>query len=119
MAEYLWYELSRGIESYMMKLVALSRRRVIPASYGNRIVVDAVPKFYSTAALVNNPYFAVPAVIAAQLPADPPETPDWSAWGWRLRQQVSDFTLASNKLEETMDWVFDAWSIMSNQYVHD
>ena len=114
-AQLLYQELLRGADSYEQKRPTLNRRRTISASWSTPIVIDAVEKFYSTAVLISA--FAVPGRIAGQLPSNPALKPANTQWGWRIRQQVSEFTLALNKNEETTDWVFAAWSTLLYDYI--
>jgi len=114
-ANLLYNELIRGAQSYEQKRPTLNRRRTISPTYATPIVIDAVEKFYSTAVLISA--FAVPTRIAAQLPSNPALKPDNTQWGWRIRQQTSEFTLALNKNEETTDWVFATWSTLLYDYI--
>lgn len=100
--------LSRGVESYEIKRPVLSRVRTFSPNFSGRVVLSAIETVYTTAALVRD--FAIPATVASQLPADPPEVPAGTVWAWKLRTDRSVYIPAQNRVEETRDWVFAAWS---------
>lgn len=100
--------LSRGVESYELKRPVLSRVRTFSPNFSGRVVLSAIETVYTTAGLVRD--FAIPATVASQLPADPPEVPAGTVWAWKLRTDRSVYIPAQNRVEETRDWVFAAWS---------
>jgi hypothetical protein len=102
--------LSRGVEAYEIKRPVLSRVRAFSPNFSGRVVLSAVETVYTTAALVRD--FAIPATVASQLPANPPETPEGTTWAWKLRGDRSVFIPAQNRIEETRDWVFASWSTL-------
>ena len=102
--------LSRGVESYELKRPVLSRVRAFSPNFSGRVVLSAVETVYTTAALVRE--FAIPATVASQLPADPPEVPEGTVWAWKLRGDRSTYIPAQNRVEETRDWVFASWSTL-------
>lgn len=102
--------LSRGVESYELKRPVLSRVRTFSPSFSGRVVLSAIETVYTTSALVRE--FGLPASVANQLPVDPPEVPAGTVWAWKLRGDRSTYVPAQNRVEETRDWVFAAWSTL-------
>jgi len=102
--------LSQGVESYELKRPTLSRVRSFSPNFSGRVVLSAVETVYTTAALVRD--FEIPATVASQLPANPDETPTGTAWAWKLRGDRSVYIPQLNRIEETRDWVFAAWSTL-------
>ena len=94
---------------YEIERPGLQRLRTYSAAYSQRMKLDRVPKVYTTSSLVS--LFSIPALIAAQLPDDPPtaDLPSNSAWGWKVRNEATDIRWGG-KFEERKEWVFWAWS---------
>ena len=101
--------LLRGVRAYPLKRIVLRRVRTFALQYVTRITLQANPVAYYTATLVSG--FAIPAIIAAQLPANPSAsfTPQGTAWAWWMRTDRSEQIPALNKVEEVKEWVFAAW----------
>ena len=110
LGEEVYRLLSRGVESYEIKRPVLSRARAFSPNFSGRVVLSAVETVYTTAALVRD--FAIPATVASQLPDNPAETPEGTAWAWKLRGDRSIYIPQLNRIEETRDWVFAAWSTL-------
>lgn len=118
-SQVLHIDLSRGIEAYPIRRLVLSRNRTYSIGYGirtgatetmKRVVLNASPVVYTTTALVRD--FAIPKVIADQLPPNPPaeQTPVGTQWAWYLRGDSSRVIPALAKVEEQRQWVFAAWT---------
>jgi len=97
-----------GVKVYPAARAVLRRRRTFSGNFAERMALDRIEKFYTTAKLIEA--FAVPAVIAAQLPADPGEedTPTPLKWGWVQTAFSSDISPAINRIEEKREWRFAA-----------
>lgn len=106
-----YHLLSQGVESYEIKRLVLRRVRTTSPQYHAPIVLNAVEQIYTTAALISEPPtgVGVPGPITKQLPPNPTLTPKFCDWGWKEREQSSQFVLSLNKIEEQSDWVFAAW----------
>jgi hypothetical protein len=105
----LLYELySRGTEAHEIKRFVLRLRRTISVNFVGRSVADPIEKVYITPTLIS--LFNVPPEVAGTLPANPPTSPAHTAWAWKQRQDNSVFLPGLNKIEESKDWVFAAWS---------
>ena len=104
--------LCRGIESYETERPVLSRTRTFSANYATRSRIEARPTVYTTATLVST--FSLPAVVAAQLPADPPpaDTPAGTVWAWKSSTDTATITPSNNRIEEHKSWTFAAWSTL-------
>lgn len=99
---------ARGAEASEEKRYVVRRRRVIPIEFSQPVVVNAVEVVYTTAQLINT--FQIPPAFAALLPANPSFVPADSMWGWRERANTTEFVPSTNKIEETLEWTFAAWS---------
>jgi hypothetical protein len=107
--EDLVYELySRGAEAHEQKRIVVRRRRIIPVSFAQPATIRAVEIVYTTEQLIAA--FGVPLEFQPLLPPNPPFLPSNAMWGWRERSNTTDFVGSINKTEETMEWVFAAWS---------
>jgi hypothetical protein len=110
-AQEMIYQLyARGASSHEVKRTVLRVRRTFSVQYALRYNVDAVERIYTTAAL--RAAFGIPAPIAIHLPPDPALTPANTVWSWKQRQDNSVFLPGLNKIEESRDWVFAAWSTL-------
>lgn len=107
--QILLYELySRGTEAHELKRFVLRLRRTISVNFVGRSVADPIEKVYKTGRLIST--FGIPTQVADTLPNDPPTSPAHTAWAWKQRQDNSVFLPGLNKIEESKDWVFAAWS---------
>lgn len=106
----LYRQLAAGMTSSEVRRVVLTRTRTISPEYASPVVLNAVENVYTTAAL--NSTFAVPAAIQAQLPSNPSTKPTGTTWGWRVREDTTQFVVLRNsvKVSETKRWTFAAWS---------
>ena len=111
----LYYLAALKVEAFETRRYVLRRRRTIPATYSQPVSLDPFEKIYRTATLISG--FNIPALIAGQLPADPPFTPQGTVWGWKARTDASQFIPALNKKEEVKEWVFAAWASYLYQIV--
>lgn len=107
-ANYIYFELTRGFEALELKRPVLQRARTYSLSYTQQVVVNAIETVYTTSALIR--VFGVDPAVAKRLPADPPTWPVGTVWAWKLRKQNQQFIPALNKTEEIQDWTFAAWS---------
>ncbi len=108
--EIIYQLYSRGTEAHEIKRFVLRLRRTISVNFVNRSVANAVETIYTTAALIAN--FGVPPEVANTLPATPAGAPVNTAWSWKQRQDNSVFLPGLNKIEESKDWVYAAWSTL-------
>ena len=106
---------SRGVTTVEEKRPILSRKRTYTSQYTTPIQINAVEIIYTTSKLID--LFNVPSIIQQKLPVTPPITQAEAAWGWKLRKQSGTFTVARNKIEETMDFVFAQWSTLIYDFV--
>jgi hypothetical protein len=105
----------RGQEAIEVERAILTRVRSFSATYAGQVILDAVPKVYTTGSLIS--LFAIPPAIANRLPGNPAYTPLYTAWGWKKRKDSSEFILAINKVQETKDFVFAAWDTLSHDII--
>jgi len=106
---------SRGVTTLTEKRPILTRKRTYTSAYTTPIQINAVEVIYTTSALITE--FKVPNIIQQKLPATPPVTQAEAAWGWKQRKQSGTFTVAKNKIEETMDFVFAQWSTLLYDFI--
>lgn len=106
---------SRGVTTLTEKRPILTRKRTYTSAYTTPIQINAVEVIYTTSALITE--FKVPNIIQQKLPATPPVTQAEAAWGWKQRKQSGTFTVARNKIEETMDFVFAQWSTLLYDFI--
>jgi len=106
---------SRGVTTLTEKRPILTRKRTYTSAYTTPIQINAVETVYTTSALITN--FSVPNIIQQKLPVTPVVTQAEAAWGWRIRKQSGTFTVARNKIEETMDFVFAQWSTLLYDFI--
>lgn len=105
------YELySRGTEAHEIKRFVLRLRRTISVNFANRSIANALERIYTTSTLISE--FGIPPEVSGTLPADPASSPANTAWSWKQRQDNSVFLPGLNKIEESKDWVFAAWSTL-------
>lgn len=104
--------MAMGVTSYEVHRPVLTRSRIIAPDYPEPFLVEAVTAIYTTTGLIA--CFNPPQEIISRLPADLPSylTPLDCVWGWKLRQQESDFLLSVNRVEEQHSWVFAAWPLL-------
>lgn len=100
----------RGAESVEVGTVVLNRVRTFSTQYVGRLQLDATEKIWTTSALVTA--FNIPADIAALMPANPATTPSDTAWSWKIRKQTFKPLRKDSRIEETLAFVFKAWSTM-------
>ena len=106
---------ARGVDTVEVKRPTISRKRTYTSAYTTPIQINAVETVYTTSALITN--FSVPNIIQQKLPVTPVVTQAEAAWGWRIRKQSGTFTVARNKIEETMDFVFAQWSTLLYDFI--
>ena len=106
---------ARGVTTLTEKRPILTRKRTYTSAYTTPIQINAVEVIYTTSALITE--FKVPNIIQQKLPATPPVTQAEAAWGWKQRKQSGTFTVARNKIEETMDFVFAQWSTLLYDFI--
>ena len=106
---------SRGVTTVEEKRPTLTRKRTYTSQYTAPIQINAVEVIYTPSALIS--LFSVPNIIQQKLPVTPAVTQAEAAWGWKLRKQSGTFTVARNKIEETMDFVFAQWSTLIYDFV--
>jgi len=106
---------SRGVTTLTEKRPILTRKRTYTSAYTTPIQINAVEVIYTTSALITE--FKVPNIIQQKLPATPLVTQAEAAWGWKQRKQSGTFTVARNKIEETMDFVFAQWSTLLYDFI--
>lgn len=103
------YRLKRqGVESVYQARPVLRRTFTYSSRYAQRSVIDLSPNRYTTAQLVS--LFNVPAVVAAQLPADPALKPQDTTFGWIVQRSTATTGLRSQTINEVTEWVFAAWA---------
>lgn len=108
---------NRGTRAYEVKRPTIKRVRTISANYAAPVVIVVPEPIYSTQKLITA--FGIPTKFAAQLPADPgaAATPSGRVWAWKQRKESSKYTPVLNKIEETMEWVFTPWSLLTHAYI--
>jgi hypothetical protein len=102
----------RDGDAYETTRQVLTRVRTISVAYSAQTVAQARPIIYTTAQLVA--VFAIPAIIAARLPADPTEVPSGTLWSWKQRRNTSRYEW-SGRVSEVMSWTFAAWSTVTHK----
>lgn len=107
----LYQLLLRDGDAYETTRQVLSRVRTISVAFSAQAVAQARPTIYRTADLVV--VFAIPATIAARLPADPTEIPSGALWAWKQRRNTSRYEW-SGRVSEVMSWTFAAWSTITH-----
>lgn len=116
----------RGVQASKRRRPVLVRSRTCSINFAGQVIVPPAETVYSTPALANA--FAIPLAIYARLPGfpgqtgipanpNPATTPTGTAWGWIARRDTSEFVLAVNKVQETKDWVYAAWSTLLYNYM--
>lgn len=98
----------RGQVATEIERCVLRRVRTIPVDSASRATQDAVPKVYTTAALIAT--FGIPADIAALLPATPASSDVYSTWAWKKQRDASSIIPQLGKCQETREWVFASWA---------
>jgi len=100
--------MAHGVKNYRGARAVLRRHRTFSGNYAERMVLDTIEKWYSTARLIE--VFSIPAVVQAQLPADPTDAsmPVPFYWGWVQTAFSSDTSPAINRIEEKREWQFGA-----------
>jgi hypothetical protein len=101
-------------DTFDAERVVLSRVRTFSIRYAARTTLDADPKVYTTASLIST--FNIPTAIQSLLPSTPSYVPAGFAWGWKRRQDRTQYTYGG-RVEETMDWVFAPWSQLLHNFV--
>jgi len=105
------YELyARGTEAHEIKRFVLRLRRTISVNFATPSIANALERIFTTTSLIAT--FAIPPEVAGTLPANPFIAPAHTAWAWKQRQDNSVFLPGLNKIEESKDWVFAAWSTL-------
>jgi len=101
--------MAHGVKSYRGASAVLRRHRTFSGNYAERMALDRIEKWYSTARLIE--VFSIPAVVQAQLPADPTEDamPVPFYWGWVQTAFSSDTSPAINRIEEKREWRLGSW----------
>jgi len=102
--------LLRGQEAVEVERLVLRRTRTFTLRYPQPIRLTSVPEIYTSSALISA--FDIPGSVAAQFPATPGTTPQYTVWGWKKRRDSSNILVAQGRVEENKDWVFAAWSRM-------
>jgi len=107
-AKSVYAMLARGQDTFPTTRISLSRVRTYSATYSLPTVIDAFPKAYRTASLVQA--FNIPAFTARALPADPPaeDTPQYCVWAWYRDDHSQSYVPKNNHVEEHTSWVFGA-----------
>jgi hypothetical protein len=108
-AQGIWRLLARGYDSYEIKRPVLTKTRTYSIAYTQRFVLDPTEKVFTTGALVAA--MSIPAAVQAQLPATPVTVPEGCAWAWKVRTSRTQLIPTLGKIQETRDWLFDAWSV--------
>lgn len=111
----LYKERARGTDSTEIKRPVLRRVRYVSAAYASPTVVEAIPRVWTTDALIRD--YSIPNAIRIKLPTTPAFTPSNSGWGWKKREEDSRFHSPINKFEETDTWYFAAWSTLRYDFV--
>ena len=101
---------ARGGRTYLESRLVLRRSRTRWGT-ADKLLPTVIPSVYSTAKLVQT--FALPGDVSARLPADPATTPSGPVWAWWRRTHETSYIQDLNRDEETMEWVFAAWSTLT------
>jgi hypothetical protein len=100
--------LLRGATGYDLKRPVLRRVRTYSARYATRIVIRAIEQIFTTSKIVAE--YSIPSSVQAQLPTDPSEIPDGTVWAWKESDTRATTIPRTNRIEETIEWTFAAWS---------
>ena len=109
-AHVIYRQLSHGVEFATVDRPTLRRTRTYSYAYAERRRVTFEQIAYTTSRLASQ--FGIPNDILAVLPFDPSgvgETPDVSAWGWRIADQDLTYNPTSRKWEESVTWEYAAY----------
>lgn len=109
-AHVIYRQLSHGVEFATVDRPTLRRTRTYSYAYAERRRVTFDQIAYTTSRLASQ--FGIPNDILAVLPFDPSgvgETPDVSAWGWRIADQDLTYNPTSRKWEESVTWEYAAY----------
>jgi hypothetical protein len=107
--QYVYKLLARGVTSIPFNRPVLSRNRTFSTAYENRNQMQAVQTVWTTSALISA--FDIPTAVQARLPENPGvnDTPEGTAWGWKLTVDRASYNIALGKVTEQKTWVFAAW----------
>jgi hypothetical protein len=100
----LFLEMRRGATHFDDEYVVLRRTRTLGNGQASKINLKAIRLIYDSGAL------GLPSNVGFTLP-DAPDVAEWpenAYWGWRLRTQQCEFN--GNRVEQSYEWVFAAWS---------
>lgn len=99
---------SMGQQATEVERCVLSRNRTIPIQHAQRATQDAVPRTYTTAALID--LFGVPSYIQNLLPTTPASANPLQTWAWKKQVDRATIIPQVNKCLEVRQWVFASWS---------
>lgn len=117
MAAEIYRYLIKNQKSYETRRPVLIRTRTISTKYPQQFSMPASEKIYKTDTLIS--HYSIPRIIALRLPGytlaspsnpEPTEVPTGYIWAWKERRWQSSIVVAQNKVEETTEWLYAAWS---------
>lgn len=103
-ADLVLIELGRGCDHYEEECLTLRRVRSISTGFRTAMPLYTARLVYTSAQL------SLPDDVRFSLPTFP-ANPAQAVWGWRLKQQQSEF-LAPGRIEQSFEWVLAAWSTL-------
>lgn len=107
----------RDGNAYEYRRPVVRRTRMIPMALpDSRTVISGKQPIYSTTTLISA--FSVPEDIQTQIgdiESGLPDLPPSAIYGWKLRQDNSSVVVNSGKFNETKDWVFDRYSLLTHE----
>lgn len=115
LAPRVYRALVRGVDVFEVRTPTLTRTRTIPVNSSSRLIVSDLDTVWTTTALTR--VFALPVTISSRLPTNPAIIPEDSVWGWKLKEDSSEYVLAANKIQEERKWAFLAWPDFAYTFV--
>jgi hypothetical protein len=105
-----------GVKTVQTSLVAINRRRSVPAESTLRFHADKFQRVWTRAKFIVD--FSVPAHIQTLLPTDPTELPFVaSKWGYKLRLHEARAEAATVVVNETTGFIYGAWNTQTHLIV--
>ena len=98
---------SFGQKAFEVERLVLRRERTYSTQYINDEVIEAIPKIYTTAKLIQ--LLDIPSIVANRFPPNPSTVPDYHEWTWKKRRDSTQIIPGLGKVQEQNDWVFAAW----------
>ena len=109
--------LGRGVDSFQVARVNLTRIATFSGNNGLPQVPSAVPPIYLPATFV-----AVWGLQSIQFmlpvpPSDPYLTPSGTTWGWKQTNYSTGLIVKTNQVEQTISWTFAPYDLLIYPFV--